>query len=66
VEVCESRKENQREEIRMGSDNNFYTVNVLHEQVERKKEILDMEHKWMDNSRSCWIILELNIEESAF
>jgi hypothetical protein len=39
-EECESRKTSQREEIRMGGDNNFtHGVFVHEDQVERKKRV---------------------------
>jgi hypothetical protein len=42
-------------------------VFVHEQQVERKKESLELEHPWRVNSRACWSILEsileLNIEE---
>jgi hypothetical protein len=36
----------------------FYTFSffVHEEQVERKKESLELEHPWRENSRACWSI----------
>jgi hypothetical protein len=35
----------------------FLDINFLHEQqVERKKESLELEHPWRENSRACWSI----------
>jgi hypothetical protein len=38
---------------------------VHEEQVERKKESLELVQPWRVNCRACWIILEMNIEESG-
>jgi hypothetical protein len=52
-EVCESRKASQREEICMGGDNNFTQGVFGHEeQVESKKEILELMHPWRVNFRA--------------
>jgi hypothetical protein len=46
-----------KEEICMGRDNNFYTLSFVHEeQVERKKESLELVQPWRENSRACWSI----------
>jgi hypothetical protein len=56
-EVCESRKQAKGEEICMGWDNNFtHSIFVHEEQVERKKESLELVHPWRENSRACWSI----------
>jgi hypothetical protein len=58
-EVCESRKQAKGEEICMGSYNNFtHSVFVHEQQVESKKESLELEHPWRVNSRACWSVLE--------
>jgi hypothetical protein len=48
----------------MGWDNSFrYLVFVHEQQVESKKESLELEHPWRANSRLCWSVLVLKIEE---
>jgi hypothetical protein len=48
----------------MGSYKNFTQLVLVHEQkIESKKESLGLEHPWRVNSRACWSILEINIEE---
>jgi hypothetical protein len=69
-EVCESRKTSQREEIHMGCHCSFRKSVFGHEQqVENRKESLDLEHPWRKNSRACWSVsreyLELKTEEPS-
>jgi hypothetical protein len=41
----------------MGHDNNFRESMFLHEQqVERKKESMELERPWRVNSRVCWSV----------
>jgi hypothetical protein len=56
-EVCESRKKAKGEEICMGWDNSFrHSVFVHEEQVERKKESLELVHPWRENSRASRVL----------
>jgi hypothetical protein len=61
--VNQERQAKGRKFVWVGTTVLGHSVFVHEQQVERRKKSLELELPWRENSKACWSILELKIEE---